>query len=181
MYDCDLELFKRNDFAGKVMLEVSARNEGSHFSQEDQGILPLSITMLIILVVFLGQAVWGYYQEHQRSLSWTHPLGILIPAILIEVIQLAALVLHYSMYAYNGYGCFPFYVISMVCQAISQTMVCWLLIMISHGWTISYADLEDTDVYVIIMCFAVMVNMFISALTFVDFGSHYKYHDYSGI
>ena len=61
---CENPIHSQTSDLPKVMLEVSARNEGSHFSQEDQGILPLSITMLIILVVFLGQAVWGYYQEH---------------------------------------------------------------------------------------------------------------------
>ena len=60
VYDCDLELWNRSDFVGKVMLRVIAKNEESHFSQEDQGILELSITMLTILVLFLGQAVWGY-------------------------------------------------------------------------------------------------------------------------
>ena len=74
-------------------------------------------------------------------MTWAHPLGILIPAIVVELMQLSFLVLHYSIYAYNGSGFFPFYVLSIVCQAISQTMVCWLLIMIAHGWTISYADL----------------------------------------
>jgi len=52
--------------------------------------------------------------------------------------------------------------------------------MIGYGWTISYEDLQDKDIYGIIACFVIMVHMMIGGLTFIDHGDANKYHDFGG-
>ena len=113
-------------------------------------------------------------------MDWVHPLGILIIGIGTELFYLFCLAIHYTWYSFDGEGLFAFYVISTLSKTVSHTLVMWLLLMIGYGWTISYEELEDKDIYIILMCFVIMVNMMISGLTFIDHGDAYKYHDYGG-
>lgn len=113
-------------------------------------------------------------------MNWIHPLGILIIAILVELFHLACISLHYTVYAYDGRGVFGFYVFACISKIIASVLVIWTLLMIGFGWTISYEDLEDKDIYVIIGCFTLMIHMMIAGLTFIDYFEADKYHDFGG-
>ena len=174
-------MYKLDPKLGRILVEIEALNENSHFSQEEMGILPLSFVMLILFNIFLGTTVWNYFKDTKQTKRWFQPLGILIIAILFELLHLSALSFHLLLYSMNGYGFLPLYVMSVIAQAASGVLVVWLLIMIAFGWMIVHEELEDVDIYLVIMCFVMMIHMIIAALTFVDFGEHYKYHDYGGL
>ncbi len=126
-------------------------NENSHFSQDEMGILPLSVVMLILFNVFLGTTVWNYFKDARETRNWFQPLGILIIAILFELAHLSALTLHLLLFSVNGYGFFPLYVLSIITQAGSGVFVVGLLILIAFGWTIVHDQMEDVDIYFVIL------------------------------
>ena len=102
-------------------------------------------------------------------------------AIAVDMFYLLCLSIHYLVYAYDGEGVFVLYVFSVIAKIISQVILIWMLLMIAFGWTISYEDLRDKDIYIIVLCFVIMIHMMIAGLTFVDYGESYKYHDFGGL
>ena len=60
-----------------------------------------------------------------------------------------------------------------------------LLIQLISGWTVTYQDIElddNMEIYVPIMLLVVMVEIIITALTFIDLdSSSHRYHDFAGI
>ena len=60
-----------------------------------------------------------------------------------------------------------------------------LLIQLISGWTVTYQDIElddNMEIYVPIMLLVVMVEIIITALTFIDVdSSSHRYHDFAGI
>lgn len=57
----------------------------------------------------------------------------------------------------------------------------WLLMTISFGWTVTYRNMQETDVYILSAIFVVMIHLLIAALTYVDDAEHHKYHDFGGL
>jgi cytochrome b561 len=85
------------------------------------------------------------------------------------------------VFSYNGEGLFVLYVFAVIAKIVSQVLLIWMLLMIAFGWTISYEDLRDKDIFVIILAFVIMIHMMIAGLTFIDYGESYKYHDFGGV
>ena len=64
---------------------------------------------------------------------------------------------------------------------MSQLIVVFILLLIAHGWTITYNGIQEKDIYLMIGVFCMVIHLMIAGLTFVDDGEHHKYHDYSGL
>ena len=102
-------------------------------------------------------------------------------SIAVEMFHLFCLSIHYLVYSYDGEGIFVFYVFAVIAKIISQVLLIWMLLMIAYGWTISYEDLRDKDIFIIILAFVIMIHMMIAGLTFIDYGEAYKSHDFGGV
>jgi hypothetical protein len=100
-------------------VEVTLLNDKSHFSEEDAGIFTLTISMIVIYWALLGSSVYSYFKEAKESMSWVHPLGILIMAICLELFHLGCMTIHYWVYSYDGEGVFVFYVFATISKIVS--------------------------------------------------------------
>jgi len=179
--DCSQHLWTEFPLLPKIEVQVRATNAGSHFSQEDSGIFTLSIIMLLVFTALLCTTAYNYFKQAKEDLTWVHPQVILMASILVEVCHLTCLVIHYWVYYYDGEGIFVFKVFALINKVVAQVLLIWMLLMMAYGWTISYDDLKDKDIYIIILCFVVMIHMMITGLTFIDYGEAYKYHDFGGV
>ena len=137
--------------------------------------------MVVVFTILLGTSAYNYFKQSKEDMSWIHPQVILMSSILIEVIHLLFQTVHYWVYYYDGEGIFVFYVFALINKVIAQVLLIWMLLMMAYGWTISYDDLKDKDIYIIVLCFVVMIHMMITGLTFIDYGEAYKYHDFGGV
>lgn len=75
-------------------------------------------------------------------------------------------------------------ILSKIAQSSSEVTMSMLLILMAHGWTILYQDLDlddNLEVFIPTMALVVMLHVMVSALTFVDVDATHKYHDFSGV
>ncbi len=88
------------------------------------------------------------------------------------------------MYSHNGRGVPLFDIFSLISYMISEIAMSSLLMMIAHGWTIIYEDLDidnNLEIYLPMGAIVVAVHLVLAAMTYLDVDAHHKYHDYSGI
>ena len=67
---------------------------------------------------------------------------------------------------------------------MAEIAVSSLLMMIAHGWTIFYQDLDfdnNLEFYLPVGSVVVAVHLVLAAMTYIDFDAHHKYHDFAGI
>jgi hypothetical protein len=95
------------------------------------------------------------------------------------------LLIHLWNYSIDGEGVLPTDILSKIFTGISEIIMSMLLIQLISGWTVTYQDIElddNMEIYVPIMLFIVMVEIIITALTFVDVeSSSHRYHDFAGV
>jgi hypothetical protein len=92
--------------------------------------------------------------------------------------------LHLWMYSYNGKGIPIFDIFGLIGCMLSEITVSSLMMMIAHGWTIIYSDLDfdnNLEIYLPLGSIVIAVHLVLAAMTYVDFDAHHKYHDYAGV
>ena len=92
--------------------------------------------------------------------------------------------MHLWTYSNDGEGVLPADILAKVFSAISEIIMSMLLIQLVSGWTVTYQNIElddNMEIYIPIMLFIVMIEVVITALTFVDVdSSSHRYHDFAG-
>lgn len=113
------------------------------------------------------------------------PHVIMLMSLGFQILSQLMLFIHLWNYSIDGEGVLPTDIISKIFSAISEIIMSMLLIQLISGWTVTYQDIElddNMEIYVPIMLFIVMVEVIITALTFVDIeSSSHRYHDFAGI
>jgi hypothetical protein len=124
-------------------------NDTSHFSQEDMGILPFSIIMLILFVVFQGKTILEFYRDFKKEDTLENPLIGLMVSLNAELTSLTFICIHLFVLSMDGSGFFVLSVFSRLLRTISQATMIWLIMTISYGWTVTYRNMQETDIYIL--------------------------------
>lgn len=132
----------------RIEFELIMKNDVSHFSQEEVGILPFNIIILLLFAFFLGKSIVEFYKDFKYEQTFENPIIIMIISISCDLLSLLCMVIHQSVYAYDGDGVFALEVFSRMYKMIGQVGIIWLLLMISFGWTITYRNVTDHDLYI---------------------------------
>lgn len=156
-------------------------NDTSHFSQEDMGILPFYIIMLILFVVFQGKTILEFYRDFKKEDTLENPLIGLMVSLNSELTSLTFICIHLFVLSIDGSGFFVLSVFSRLLRTISQATMIWLIMTISFGWTVTYRNMQETDIYILCAIFVIMVHLLLTALTYVDDAESHKFHDFGGL
>ncbi|CAI2370389.1 unnamed protein product [Moneuplotes crassus] len=165
----------------KVEIELFMINDESHFSQEDMYILPFYVVMFIVFLIFMGKSILEFYNDFKSEESVENPLIPLMISINADIMHLGFMCIHLFFIYSDGSGFFVFSVFARLFKIISQATMMWLLITISFGWTVTYKNMVETDIYILTAIFVIMIHLLIGALTYVDDEEHHKYHDFGGV
>lgn len=179
--DCQGELHARNPSIPKIEIEVTMMNDTSHFSQEDMGILPFYCIMFVLFLFFLGKTIKEFYADFKSDETLENPLLPLMISLNADILSIGFLALHFLLMAYDGSGIFVLSVFARLLRTISQATMLWLLITIAYGWSVTYRNMVETDVYILSAIFIGMIHLLIAALTYVDDAEHHKFHDFGGL
>jgi len=71
-----------------------------------------------------------------------------------------------------------------VVQSFSEVAMSLLLIVLASGWKLRYEEIDFDDgleIYLPMTALVLMVQLILTALTFVDIDASHKYHDFSGV
>lgn len=86
------------------------------------------------------------------------------------------------MYAYDSgveHGVFD--VFYLLLHAVSDSVLIVLFMLLSFGWTVTFRNARDFDLYVPLACMLGLVNIIMTMLNKISDGEHDKYHMYDTI
>lgn len=179
--DCDNRLWTVVPDLPKMEYELYMDNDGSHFSQEDFYILPFYLVMFTLFTFFLGKTILEFYREFKSEESVENPLLPLILSMNADLMHLGLMSIHLFFMYWDGSGFFVLSVFARLFKIISQATMMWLLITIAYGWTVTYKNMQESDIYILSAIFVIMIHLLIAALTYIDDEEHHKYHDFGGV
>jgi hypothetical protein len=163
-----------------IKYELELLNDGSQFSHEYWGQLPITILAFGVFCYLLGSNGLKLYREVKKHEEYETPLALLLAAIFWEFIQLSLALVHLLVYWYDGDGFWLFDYLSTIFFVLSQVGIISLIMLIAYGWTITFNNLADHDYFMLELGANFIIHIFITALTFIDNGQHHKYHDFEG-
>ena len=154
---------------------------GTEFSHEEIGFLLFYAIFVVVFGVFGGVVVFSYYVYYRNTQNLGTPLMLLSIGVLFEFFSILLQFLHLWKYSYDGSGIPVFHILSIMCGIGSQFFVVLLFVLISWGWTITYLQFGDIDLYIPLVGMLLMLHLIIGGLTYITNDAYYKYHDFEGI
>lgn len=156
------------------------KNDGSHFSHEHYGQLPITFVALVTFAYFMLTTAIRFFKEINSEDVLETPMLILIFAVYFEFLHLSFTFVHLFVYWFDGSGLWIFVYIATIMEIMSQVSIVSLVLLISFGWTITFKSLNEHEHYLFLIGGTFLAHLVIAALTLIDNGKHHKYHDYEG-
>jgi len=166
----------------KISLEITILNsDGSHFSEEENGITLWYFIELLILLGFFGANSMRFYRFYRTEETWDLPFLILTIAIFFESMSIFFEWVHMVIYAGNGTGAFVMDVLSQAFGVFAQFIITVLLILIASGWSIDFFKIEELDLYLPMVIMVGIFHVVIVGVGRVNDEDPMKFHDYESI
>lgn len=105
---------------------------------------------------------------------------ILIIAIILDLASVLFNIVHLTIYAYDGRGVLVLSIVSRFTKIIAQLSTMWLLLMLAFGWTITYRNVTDVDMFITGIVFVVMMHVMAVGLSYIGDDQYHKFHDFGG-
>ena len=176
--DCDRVLHDSH----RLKVEVTMLNtDGSQFSLEDQGLGYVYLAFFVAFAVCFSSALLSLWRRFQKT-EGLEPAGVLQGlAVAAEISGLMFEALHLWVYAYDGSGIAVFDYFHQAGDLTSQLLVTMLLLLISTGWTLRYADFPDLDIALPVALLVALFNFLIAGLGRLTEDSYSHFTDYEGL
>lgn len=180
--NCAGELTPDNEVLPSVEVYVKfIGTDNTQFSYEEVGLLGLYLIAFIAYSVILGYNVYNYYVDFQKTERVESPILILLIAVGCEFISILMMLINFWVYSYDGEGYKALHVISVIAEVASQFFLSMLLILISWGWTITYLEFGDIEIYIPFLILLLVMHLIVAGFTQLTSDEYSKYHDYEGI
>ena len=98
----------------------------------------INVFVLVIFIVLFGKSLSKCMSELRRGENLDTPLFLLVVALMSEVNQILLDSIHLFVYSLDGYGIFLCDALSNIFSMISQFLITFLILLVAHGWTITY-------------------------------------------
>jgi hypothetical protein len=176
--DCD-QTIVREGFGreAKINIELDVTNNGNYNSATEQyytWLLPLLIILELALIIVLRREK---EEEGDNWIKWLLKLSIWF-----GIASVAFKYTGYAIYAWvNGadYQFFDF--MYLLLHSTSDSILIVLLILLAFGWTVTFKNARDFDLYVPLASMLGLINIIMSLLNKVTDGEHNKYHMFDTI
>jgi len=155
--------------------------DNTEFSHEEIGMLTLYTLALFTYTLILGFNVYNYYKDIKKTERVDSPILLLLIAVGLEFLSIVFRWIHLLVYSYDGEGVKACHVLSIITEVASQFFISLLLILISWGWTITYREFGDIEMFIPLVLMLLVVHLVVAGLTELTSDAYHKYHDYQGI
>ncbi len=165
-------------------LEVQIRFTGydnGEFSHEEIGLLGLFTVALIGYIAILGYNIYNYYKDIKKTERLDSPILILLIAVGLEFLSILFRWIHLLVYSYDGEGLKACHVLSVIFEVASQFFLSLLLILLSWGWSITYVEFGDIEMFIPLVIMLLVIHVVVAGLTEITSDAYQKYHDFQGI
>jgi hypothetical protein len=136
--------------------------------------LPLLLVTSVAILFFLHK------EKEEEGDNWIK-ISLKI-SLWIGVLSIVFKYIGYLIYAHGSgveHGVFD--VFYLLFHAISDSTIMVLLMLLSFGWTVTFKNARDFDLYVPLACMLGLVNVIMTMLNKISDGDHDKYHMYDTI
>lgn len=164
----------------QVCIKFTGEN-GTEFSHEEIGLLPLYLVALVAYCLILGYNVYSYYKNLKKMERADNPILLLLIAVGLEFASLFLTWVHLLAYSKDGEGWSACHAVAVVAEVGSQFFLSVLLVLISWGWTITYLDFAQTEVHAVLLVMLLVMHLLVAGLTQLTSDAYHKYDDYEGI
>jgi Rhodopsin-like GPCR transmembrane domain len=153
------------------------QDNGSEFSFEDTH----SITISVALIALMGCLSLCNYIKFKRSKADDYLLNAYLFIVAgIKFLYLLLLLIFSITYAMDGRGCVILKVVAYIISSAANYVAIVMLIMLAHGWKLTYQLLTNYDIYVPVVIGLGMVHTLPSCFIQVDYDAAYKLTDREG-
>jgi hypothetical protein len=176
--DCSQSI-TRDSFGrdAKVNIELNVRNNGNYHSATEHlygWLLPLLMLLEVAVLVGLRR------EKEEEGDNWVK--WLLKGSLWVSLAAVAFKFAGYALYAWvtgTDHQFFDF--MYLLFHASSDSILIVLLMLLGFGWTVTFKNAQDFDLYVPLACMLGLVNVIMSLLNKVTDGDHDKYHMFDTI
>jgi len=165
--------------ANRVNWELEVFNsDGSHFSQEEHGMIsPLLIVLTVIVGFFITNSI-KFYKFYRTEESLDYPTLIITVSLFLELLSLVFQISHYWIFSIDGKGSTIFSFAGQALGIASQFLITCLLLLMAYGWSIKFFRFEEMDLVIPLGIVLGLMHIFIVGLGRVNDDESYRYHNY---
>lgn len=176
--DCEHQL---GDFA-KLKLEFTVLNaDQSHLSIEDVGLLSLHCFLAVVFLLGLGANIYKTYRRFVHNDEFETHLIVLNIAITLQFFSLVLEIFNLSAYQTNGKGISAFDFLGRTSDELAQLTLTMLLISIAEGWSVTYIEMPNIEIYLAGFIFGCLSKFVLVAIGRLSDDSHDKFSDYESL
>jgi len=180
--DCEETMHVKHPTMPPIQIYIKFTGEdGTEFSHEEIGLLGLYSIALVAYTLILGYNVHSYYKNLKKLERADNPILLLLIAVGLEFLSIFFMWIHLLAYSKDGEGLSVCHAIAIIAEVGSQFFLSVLLILISWGWTITYLEFDNIEIYVTLLIMLLMLHLLVAGLTQLTSDAYHKYHDYEGI
>jgi len=164
----------------EIMVRFTGYDNGE-FSHEEIGLLSLYSIALLAYSLILGYNVYNYYKDIKRTERMDSPILLLLIAVALQFFAILFQWINLLVYSFDGEGVKACHVLSVIMEVGSEFFVSLLLILLSWGWTITYLEFGDIEMFIPLVLMLLVVHLVLAGLTELTSDAYHKYHDFEGI
>lgn len=178
LFDCEGS-FSKLDPNMNILWEATLYNsDGSHFSDEEHGVLSLKLWILGIFVVFCAFNITKFYHFYKTEEIFDYPGLCLIIILFMEFWSLIFDIIHLSYMESDGVGSYFFNFSSAALSVVSQYCLTCVLLLLANGWSFRYMGLDHIKSFSPGAVLLGIIHIFLMWLGTSSDNEHDKFHDF---
>jgi hypothetical protein len=151
-------------------------NNGSHFGEDEKVTWVYLVALIVAAILAPTNIVKLYRGWMDGERDWAH--FIVCGGILGLIIAYFYKLVHLLVYSLNGEGVPSLDVLFLISKTMSECAIINLLLVISWGWTITYINGENQELYLPIGLMATIIHIITTALGKITDGGEHKNHHF---
>ena len=165
----------------KIRFEITILNaDRSHFSQEQQGMIPILGCLIVVFVVLLGNNVRSLYRHYNASEELECSLVLLNFAACCTMGGLVFGIADLWVMGENGKGLPAFTFLQQFSEVTAQIMLSFILIALAEGYGLKTRDFPSPESYIPLFLMIAMAHVVVIGLGLLADEAHSKYSKYEG-
>jgi hypothetical protein len=161
----------------KLDLYVNLQNNDSYHSSTES-----TYGWLLPLLLVLGGCMLRYlYKEKEEEgdnwIKWTLKISLWVGLVSILIKYIG-----FMIYAYVNGAEYQFFDFTfLLLHSVADSAIIVVLLLLAFGWTVTFNNSMDFDLYVPLACMLGFVNIIMTVLSKIADGEHDKYHMFDTI
>lgn len=165
----------------KIRFEITILNtDGSHYSQEQQGMIPLLCCLIAVFLLLLGNNLLSLYRHYNIQEELDCSLILLNFAACCTLAGLIFGLGDLWFYAENGKGVPAFTFFQQFSEITSQILISFVLIALAEGYGLKTKEFPSPESYIPLFLMIAMAHVVVIGLGLLADETRCKYSMYEG-